>query len=73
MLPRTRKVFTGTDECPSCDISKEPLEALLLGVGFNAVQIAEMLVSQFGLSVACVAGGIRGHKGGSLKYRRPKN
>ena len=24
-------------------------------------------------SLACVAGGIRGHKGGSLKYRLPKN
>ena len=23
--------------------------------------------------LACVAGGIRGHKGGSLKYRLPKN
>ena len=25
------------------------------------------------LNIACVAGGIRGHKGGSLKYRLPKN
>ena len=25
------------------------------------------------LHIACVAGGIRGHKGGSLKYRLPKN
>ena len=24
-------------------------------------------------NIACVAGGIRGHKGGSLKYRLPKN
>ena len=26
-----------------------------------------------GETIACVAGGIRGHKGGSLKYRLPKN
>ena len=24
-------------------------------------------------AIACVAGGIREHKGGSLKYRLPKN
>ena len=24
-------------------------------------------------ALACVAGGIHGHKGGSLKYRLPKN
>ena len=30
------------------------------------VQVATSLL-------ACVAGGIRGHKGGSLKYRLPKN
>ena len=26
-----------------------------------------------GVKIACIAGGIRGHKEGSLKYRLPKN
>ena len=32
-----------------------------------------LLVVTLHLQFACIAGGIRGHKGGSLKYRLPKN
>ena len=41
-------------------------------IGKRALQ-ADTEVGQDVLEVACVAGGIRGHKGGSLKYRLPKN
>ena len=38
------------------------------GTPYNVV-----LVLFCGTSIACVAGGIRGHKGSSLKYHLPKN
>lgn len=40
---RSPKVFTGTAGRPSQDVDKEPLAALLLDVGFNVGQIAELL------------------------------
>ena len=41
--------------------------------GRSVPELHEYIVSAMRQRLACIAGGIRGHKGESLKYRLPKN